>query len=303
MQIRELNLNSLVVFSSVYRNRSMTVASKELGMTQPGVTQHIKNLESLMNVNLFQRLGKKLLPTKEADNLHEGLGEALHNIEDLLSGISNKDRQFMGTVRIGVPIEFGNTMVLPNLSKIRQQFPQVQFHITYGLPHELNSLILEGKIDFAFIDQAQLNPAIKTEVVYHENLVLCCSREYINMMGSQKKERTFFESLSYVDYQHGEAILRNWFERAYDFKKMKLSIASYCFDVQGIASLIRHSMGVGVLPEHVFLKMRENGVDLHQFRPKIGSVNNPISLAYLEQRWNVPLNQFVMTVLKDLIKK
>ncbi len=299
MQIRGLNLNSLVVFSYVYRSASMTLAAKELGMTQPGVTQHIKSLETVLNVNLFQRQGKRLIPTKDAETFYLGLSENLESIENLLVGLTKKDRQFSGNVKIGVPIEFGNTIILPKLSKIRRQFPQVQFRITYGLPHELNSLILEGKLDFAFMDHYASNPAIKREVVYHENLVLCCSREYAELMPtSRKKERAFFESLSYVDYQQGEAILRDWFERAYGMKKMNLSVASYCFDVQGIATLVKNSMGVGVLPEHVFTKMK----DLHQFKPKMGPVNNPISLAYLEQRWNVPLNQFVITMLKDMLK-
>ena len=71
---------------------------------------------------------------------------------------------------------------------------------------------------------------------------------------------------------------------------MKLPVASYCFDVQGIATLVKNSMGVGILPEHVFSRNK----DLHQFKPRVGAVNNPISLAYLEHRWNVPLNQFVI---------
>lgn len=299
MQIRGLNLNSLVVFSCVYRSASMTLAAKELGMTQPGVTQHIKNLESVLNVNFFQRVGKKLIPTKEAEILYQGLSENLESIETLLVTITKKDRQFSGNVRIGVPIEFGNTIILPKLSQIRRQFPQVQFHITYGLPHELNAFILEGKLDFAFMDHFASNPAIKREVVYQETLVLCCSKEYAELVGTtKKKERAFFESLSYVDYQPGEAILRDWFERAYGFKKMELPIASYCFDVTGIATLVKNSMGVGILPEHVFNKIK----DLHQFRPRMGAVNNPISLAYLDQRWNVPLNQFVITMLKDMLK-
>ncbi|MES2526321.1 MAG: LysR family transcriptional regulator [Bdellovibrionota bacterium] len=298
MQIRGLNLNSLVVFSSVYRSASMTLASKELGMTQPGVTQHIRNLETLLNVELFHRLGKRLIPTKEAEAFHLGLSENLESIENLLVTLTKKDRQFAGMVRIGVPIEFGNTMILPKLSKIRSKFPQVQFHITYGLPHELNTLILEGKLDFAFMDQFASNPAIKREVVYHENLILCCSKEYAELIGSnKKKERAFFESLSYVDYQPGEAILRDWFERAFGFKKMDLPIAGYCFDVQGIATLVKNSMGVGILPEHVFARTK----DLVQFKPRVGSVNNPISLAYLEHRWNVPLNQFVITMLKEML--
>ena len=303
MQLRGLNLNSLVVFSCVYRNASMTLAARELGMTQPGVTQHIHNLEAILELELFHRIGKKLIPSKQAEFIHEGLSTSLENIESILSQASLHERQFQGSVRLGVPIEFGNNMVLPKLSKIRSQFPQVQFHITYGLPHELNALILEGKLDFAFIDQFHTNPAIKTEVVYHETLIMCCSTEYFDLMGQQKKDRDFYESLSYVEYQKGEPILKDWFERAFGFRKLSLTIAAYAFDVQGIASLVTHGMGVGVLPEHVFLKLKSNGVNLHQFRPKVGIVNNPISLAYLEQRWNIPLNQFVITLLKDMIMK
>ena len=303
MNIRSLNLNGLVVFTQVYRSVSMTIAARELGMTQPGVTQQIKNLEYMLDVELFHRMGKKLVPTKEADVLFESLGPSLSDIENVIQSVSKKDRQFSGTVRLGVPIEFGNNMVLPHLPKIRSQFPQVQFHITYGLPHELSSLLLEGKLDFAFMDQYQVNAAIKTEVVFHENLILCCSKNYFELMKQQKKERDFFESLSYIDYQRGEMILRDFFERAFGFKKMKFTMASYCFDVQGVSVLVANSMGVGVLPEHVFNRLKNSGVSLHQFRPKQGNVNNPISLAYMEQRWNIPLNQFVITILKDMIVK
>lgn len=302
MQIRGLNLNSLVVFSFVYRSVSMTLAAKELGMTQPGVTQHIRNMENYLDVELFHRLGKKLVPTKEAEAIYDALNDSLNNIEAILVSITQKDRQFMGNVRIGVPIEFGNTYILPNLSKIRSQFSKIQFHITYGLPHELSTLLLDGKLDFAFMDQYQTNPLITTEVVHHENLILCCTKEFLELAGPHKKERNYFESLSYVDYQAGEQILRDWFERAFGYKKMKLNIASYCFDVQGIAALVKNSMGAGVLPEHVFLRLKESGVHLHQFRSK-SPVNNPISLAYLEQRWNIPLNKFVITMLKDMMVK
>lgn len=303
MLIRNVNLNSLVVFTSVYRWASMTLASKELAMTQPGVTQHIRNIENALNIQLFHRIGKKLVPTKEAETLYDGLFSPLEEIESSLGLVTQKDRQFMGTVRIGVPIEFGNTIILPKLSKIRSQFPQIQFHITYGLPHELNSLLLEGRLDFAFIDQYQINPAIKTEIVYHERLVLCCSKEYYNMMPKYKMEKTYFETLGYLAYQQGAPIIRNWFERAYHFKKMKLNIASYSFDVTGVATLVKTSMGVGVLPEHVFLKLKANGHKLHQFKPKTGPVDNPISLAYLEQRWRIPLNQFVIEMLTSMIKE
>ena len=303
MLSKNINLNSLSVFSSVYRLGSMTLAAKELAMTQPGVTQHIKNLERSLNIQLFHRMGKKLVASKEAENLYNGTHSSLAEIESTLLFITEKERQFRGTVHIGVPIEFGNTIILPKLSKIRSQFPQIQFHITYGLPHELNSLILEGKLDFAFIDQYQINPSIKTSVVYQENLILCCSEEYYQLINKTRLDRKFFESLNYLAYQQGAPIIRNWFERAYNLKKMKLNIASYSFDVTGVATLVHSSMGVGVLPEHVFINLKKRGFKLHQFKSKSGTVNNPISIAYLDQRWHIPLNQFVIEILTSMINE
>ena len=145
-----INLNGLIVFSKVYEQGSMTLAARELAMTQPGVTQHIKSLEQFLNLQLFHRMGKKLIATKEAESLYDGINIPLLEIENSLHAVTEKEQQFRGTVDIGVPIEFGNTVILPKLSKIRSQFPNIQFHITYGLPHELNSLLLDGKLDFAF---------------------------------------------------------------------------------------------------------------------------------------------------------
>lgn len=301
MMLRNFNINSLLVFAAVYRHQSMTLAAKEMAMTQPGVTQHIRNLEEVLKVKLFERAAKKLIPSKEAEVLYSALVESIENLENVLSTVAHKDRKFMGTVRIGVPIEFGNAKVLPHLPAIREQYPDVQFHITYGMPLALNNLLMEGKLDFAFIDQYQMNPSIKTKVVTRENLILCCSEKYAADLKLQKMERQFFESLSYIEYQPGELILRSWFERAYGFKKMKLSVASYSFDVQGIAALLKNDMGVGVLPEHVYKSLLQQGEKLFQFRPKKGAVSNPISLAYLDQRWNVPLNQYVIKYLTGKI--
>lgn len=211
--------------------------------------------------------------------------------------MQDKDPSFHGVVRIGMPIEFGNNVVLPCLAGLKKDLPKVSFHITFGLPHELNGLIMEGKIDFAFIDQYQLNPAIYSEVIFDEEWVLACSEELYQDLRPKRKDRDFFESLSYVDYQPGETILRNWFLRAFDFKKMKLKIAAHCFDVQGLRVLVSHSMGIGVLPKHVY----ENYPNLKHFPAKLGEVHNPISLAYLEQRGRSPLNAYLIEKLKEAI--
>ena len=69
MLLDSLNINSLRVFERVYHTKSMTAAAKEMGLTQSGVSQHMKNLEQNLGKKLFDRLKHRLVPTREADDL------------------------------------------------------------------------------------------------------------------------------------------------------------------------------------------------------------------------------------------
>ncbi len=63
------NLNSFPVFIEVAEKASMTLAAKSLGMTQPGVSQHISNLEGDIGTKLFIRKNKKLILTNDGSSL------------------------------------------------------------------------------------------------------------------------------------------------------------------------------------------------------------------------------------------
>ncbi len=64
-----MDVYQLKVFLSVFRHRSFTAASKELNLTQPSVSIHIKKLEEELGLSLFDKAGRRILPTKEASLL------------------------------------------------------------------------------------------------------------------------------------------------------------------------------------------------------------------------------------------
>jgi DNA-binding transcriptional LysR family regulator len=82
-----LDIHILQVFSSVYRNKSFSRASEELNLTQPTVSEHIKNLEDELGVTLFDRVGRQVIPTKEADHLHAKAVEIIQKLRDLKTDI------------------------------------------------------------------------------------------------------------------------------------------------------------------------------------------------------------------------
>lgn len=61
----------LRVFSCVAKNLSFTKASQELFISQPAITKHIQELETMYQTRLFERMGNKISLTAQFENLGE----------------------------------------------------------------------------------------------------------------------------------------------------------------------------------------------------------------------------------------
>jgi DNA-binding transcriptional LysR family regulator len=103
MLLDQFNLNQIRVFECVYRTRSMTMAAKELHITQSGVSQHIKSLEEILEITLFDRVKQKLLPTSSADLLYIEWSKSIADIEKTLLKVSKGNLKVQGKIKFGCP--------------------------------------------------------------------------------------------------------------------------------------------------------------------------------------------------------
>ncbi|MAW07080.1 MAG: hypothetical protein CME61_02235 [Halobacteriovoraceae bacterium] len=286
MILDSLNINSLRVFERVYQLKSMTLSAKELGLTQSGVSQHIKNLEKTLGVTLFDRVKHKIIPTKNSDQLATLLTRYFRNIERELNQISVNKLALRGEVTIGIPLEFGNNFVLPLLAIFGQENSQIHFNIKYGITSEMNELMLNGEIDFAFIDQFEVDTSIETIPVWNETICLCAKSEYLQKnFGtlSPKHELRTYDNLQYVDYVKGAPVLKLWFEHHLK-SNFSPNIRASLMDVQGMTKIISTGLGAGILPLHVINRINETSNTLTIFKGSNNPLLNKISLAYLSLR-------------------
>ena len=78
---------------SVFKNKSFSKASEELSLTQPTISDHVKSLEEELNCKLFDRLGRTIMPTKEAEVLYSHameITEKADNIKDVIGQFKRK---------------------------------------------------------------------------------------------------------------------------------------------------------------------------------------------------------------------
>jgi len=280
----DLNLNLLRVFESVYRTGSMTEAAKELHLTQSGVSQHITALEDVLGVKVFDRIRQRLLPTEKGHLLYRRTSESLNSIENVIFDVRGQERAFSGNVNIGMPIEFGNNIVMPIIAGFLKKYPKVTFNFTLGYATTMNELLLKGELDFAVIDEFKMDRSISTQKVFDEILELCGSEDLLNEKGAPKHNLKYYENLDYVEYQTGNYVLNMWFKHHLNKSHPDLNVKAYIMDVQGIARLIVNKVGVGVLPSHVVQKMQVQGEPIQTFRGCGKPLKNSIGIAKLTQR-------------------
>jgi DNA-binding transcriptional LysR family regulator len=286
MFTNNLNLNALRIFESVYRNGSMTLAARELHLTQSGISQHMKALEDAIGLQLFDRIKQRLVPTRAGKSLYERSKQALAGLEEAFGEIRVSAGELRGTILIGMPIEFGNNMVMPQLASFCQQHPQVKFNVRYGFATRMYELLLRGDLDYAFVDAFAQDRRITTEKVYDETLHLCATPALLKRLklSHTKEDLMLFEKLEYVDYQSGEPILRMWSSHNLGEKFMRFNVRATVMDVQGVARLILSGLAAGVLPGHLVQKLEAEGQKLIKFRPRTTPLTNTISVAYLRER-------------------
>src|SRR3990172_4868184 len=109
-----MDIHQLRVFTSVFKNKSFSKASEELYLTQPTVSDHIKTLEEELDCKLFDRLGRTIIPTKEAEVLYNHAIGIIEKISTLKDTFSQLKKEVSGELVVGASTIPG-TYLMPKI--------------------------------------------------------------------------------------------------------------------------------------------------------------------------------------------
>lgn len=278
--IDQINLNHLRVFETVFREKSMTKAAKELHLTQSGISQHIKSLEDTIGVKLFDRYKQKIIPTGVASTLYERCAKGFTELEKTLWQITGNQNQLAGVIKIAMPIEFGYSLILPIASEFLRKHPLVQVRVVFGLSHEITKLVIEGDVDFAYVDEFTRDKRVTVENVHNEPVDLVASVKYMKTKPKFENKKTYFDDMEYIAYVEGEPVLRSWF-RHHTRYMPDFNVRAYCGSPTGVLRLVLEDLGLGAVPRHLLKQLGKNA-DKLQVLPGSGKdLVTPISIAYL----------------------
>jgi DNA-binding transcriptional LysR family regulator len=129
------NLDDLLAFLSVARERSFTKAAAKLGVSQSALSHTIRELEARLGVRLLPRTTRSVSPTEAGERLAHTLGPRFEEIDAELAALSELRDKPAGTVRITAGEHAAETALWPALEKFLPNYPDIKVEIVvdYGL--------------------------------------------------------------------------------------------------------------------------------------------------------------------------
>lgn len=129
------NLNDLLAFLAVGRDRSFTKAAGKLGVSQSALSHTIKELESRLGVRLLTRTTRSVSTTEAGERLLQNIGPRFEEIEAELAALSELREKPAGTIRITAGDHAVHSVLWPRLEKLLPKYPDIKVELTidYGL--------------------------------------------------------------------------------------------------------------------------------------------------------------------------
>jgi DNA-binding transcriptional LysR family regulator len=123
------NVNDLLAFLAVARERSFTRAAAQLGVSQSALSHTVRELETRLGIRLLTRTTRSVSPTEAGERLLQTVGPRFDEIEGELDALSALRDKPAGTIRITTGGYAADTVLWPRLATFLPRYPDIKVEI------------------------------------------------------------------------------------------------------------------------------------------------------------------------------
>lgn len=249
-----MDLNALRIFLAVAENGSVSKAAEKLNYVQSNVTARIKNLEEDLDQQLFYRKSRGMLPTPAGENLIRYARKIIHLTEEAKNSI-DENGSLNGQLNFG-SMETTAAIRLPKpLAKFHHKYPQVEINLHTGTTAELRQMVLDYKLEGAFIGGPFNHPDIVQKEIFREEMVLVTQDGLSGIDDPEIKALIGFKAgCSYQEQ------LDSWLT---DSGRPALKVMQFG-SLEAILGCVHAGMGISLLPRSVMEHKRyAKGLTIH----------------------------------------
>ena len=245
---KRMDIHHLRVFATVFRNRSFSKASEELHLTQPTVSDHVKALEDELHCRLFDRLGRSIVPTKEADVLYSHAAEIIEKADALKALIGEFKKELTGELIVGASTIPG-TYVLPRIiADFTKRYPSVSFQIVESDSKAIIEKVLRHELLLGMVGAKMGHGQLTFTPMMEEELIVVSSPSLIRTDEISLKQLTSFPMILREEGSGTRKEVEKFLE-ARGISLDALTVAGYFGSTDAVKQAVKAGLGISIISE------------------------------------------------------
>ena len=206
----QTNLNWTLVqsFVAVANEGSLSGAARALGQSQPTIGRHIRALEKALDVDLFTRAPRGLIPTEAGLEILQHAQNMEQSAAQLSLAAAGREEEISGTVRITASVVVSHFILPEIFAEMRQRYPDIQIELVPSDTTE-NLIFREADIAIRMYRPTQLD--VIARHVTDQPIALYAAKTYLDRVGRPRNTEEA-KDLDFVGFDKSDLIIRTMSE-------------------------------------------------------------------------------------------
>ena len=289
-----MTIRHLRIFIEVVKTGKMSIAAQKLFISQPTVSQAIRELEEHYGSKLFDRLSKKLYITTFGRELFKYATQVVENFDNLEKKMS--DNLNMEDFRIGASVTVGTCLLSKILKDFHNLVPRVNTYAYVNNTTMVEKKLLNSELDVAIVEGDIQSQDLVTIPVIDDYLVLLCSKTH----PFAKKENINLkdiESQRFALREDGSGT-RYFLEQILNKYKIGIHLVWEASSTDTIKRAILDDNCLSLLSIHTFEEDILSG-NIHIINTDLNTLKRSFKLVYHKDK----IMSSSIIVLQDILKK
>lgn len=241
-----MDIHHLKIFVSVYKNKSFTRASEELHISQPTISEHIKNLENSLDCKLFDRLGRSIMPTAEGDVLYPKALQLLDEVDEIMAEIKAATIGINGKLVIGASTIPG-TYILPRVAlSFKKQYPDIAFEILMGDSARINSMVQQHEILCGITGARMSSDKLDYDPLVEDELILVAAQ---NVLSAKTITPAQLKTIPFLQREKGSGTRQTfeYFLAEKNISSEDFNIAATLGSTSAVIQAVKEGLGASII--------------------------------------------------------
>ena len=267
-----MDIPNLYAFVAVADTASFSAASEQLFLTQPAISKRVSALETELDVQLFDRIGRKVTLTEAGSALLSRARMILQQVEDSKRAIQNLSGHVAGKLSIGTSHHIGLHRLPPVLRAFTRAYPEVELDLHFMDSEEACHAIEHGDLELGIVT-LPLEPAkaLQTYEVWPDplDIVVNPSHPLTQLNKITPKQLAGYSAILPTRGTYTRQI----FEQTMRKHKLELKVGLSTNYLETIKMMVSVGLGWSVLPRSMLNKeLKILNIDGIKLERKLGIV-------------------------------